>query len=157
MLHSSFLSLTTSLWLDSASSSKLRWGHSYASSNRSWYRALSLATSWTPYIGDRRCTSLLSLASCIWSIALIAGLIFRGQSRVHVVAPTCSLCTQSSPSVLAMERSSRWMSRPSDFCKEHHNFTYKNIERHTAHTVVSWPNPELWIIIHMFILPIWWW
>ena len=29
----------------------------------------------------------------------------------------------------------------------------KNIERHTAHTVVSWPNPKL----NGFILPIWWW
>ena len=29
---------------------------------------------------------------------------------------------------------------------------YKNIERHTAHTIVSWPNPKQWVIgkdIHM--------
>ena len=25
---------------------------------------------------------------------------------------------------------------------------YKNIERHTAHTIVSWPNPKQWIIVH---------
>ena len=24
----------------------------------------------------------------------------------------------------------------------------KNIERHTAHAIVSWPNPEQWVIIH---------
>ena len=28
-------------------------------------------------------------------------------------------------------------------------FTYhKNIERHTAHTIVSWPDPEQWVTIH---------
>ena len=26
--------------------------------------------------------------------------------------------------------------------------TYKNIERHTAHTIVSWPSPKQWIIVH---------
>ena len=25
---------------------------------------------------------------------------------------------------------------------------YLNIERHTAHTIVSWPNPKQWIIVH---------
>ena len=25
---------------------------------------------------------------------------------------------------------------------------HKNIERHTAHTIVSWPNPKQWVIIH---------
>ena len=25
---------------------------------------------------------------------------------------------------------------------------YKNIERHTTHTIVSWPNPKQWIIVH---------
>ena len=41
----------------------------------------------------------------------------------------------------------------------------KNIERHTAHTIVSWPNPKQWLIVHtsdlmmiiiqiMYILPI---
>ena len=24
----------------------------------------------------------------------------------------------------------------------------KNIERHTAHTIVSWPSPEQWVIVH---------
>ena len=24
----------------------------------------------------------------------------------------------------------------------------KNIERHTAHTIVSWPNPKQWIVVH---------
>ena len=24
----------------------------------------------------------------------------------------------------------------------------KNTERHTAHTIVSWPNPEQWVIVH---------
>ena len=27
-------------------------------------------------------------------------------------------------------------------------FQYKNIERHTADTIVSWPNPKQWIIVH---------
>ena len=25
---------------------------------------------------------------------------------------------------------------------------HKNIERHTAHSVVSWPNPKQWVIVH---------
>ena len=25
---------------------------------------------------------------------------------------------------------------------------HKNIERHTAHTIVPWPNPKQWIIVH---------
>ena len=25
---------------------------------------------------------------------------------------------------------------------------YKNIERHTADTIVSWPNPKQWVIVH---------
>ena len=25
---------------------------------------------------------------------------------------------------------------------------YKNIVRHTAHTIVSWPNPKQWLMIH---------
>ena len=25
---------------------------------------------------------------------------------------------------------------------------YKNIERHTTHTIVSWPNPKQWVIVH---------
>ena len=25
---------------------------------------------------------------------------------------------------------------------------YKNIERHTAHTIVSWPNRKQWVIVH---------
>ena len=24
----------------------------------------------------------------------------------------------------------------------------KNTERHTAHTIVSWPNPKQWVIVH---------
>ena len=24
----------------------------------------------------------------------------------------------------------------------------KNIDRHTAHTIVSWPNPKQWVIVH---------
>ena len=27
-------------------------------------------------------------------------------------------------------------------------FVYKNIERHTADTIVSWPNPKKWVIVH---------
>ena len=26
--------------------------------------------------------------------------------------------------------------------------TYKNIERHTAHTIVTWPTPKQWVIVH---------
>ena len=26
--------------------------------------------------------------------------------------------------------------------------TSKNTERHTAHTIVSWPNPKQWVIVH---------
>ena len=25
---------------------------------------------------------------------------------------------------------------------------FKNIERHTAHTIVSWPNPKQWVLVH---------
>ena len=37
------------------------------------------------------------------------------------------------------------------------NHLHKNIKRHTAHTIVSWPNPNQWIIVHtsdlmMFII-----
>ena len=28
------------------------------------------------------------------------------------------------------------------------NVYYKNIERHTAHTIVSWPSPKQWVIVH---------
>ena len=31
---------------------------------------------------------------------------------------------------------------PSPLC--HH----KNTEKHTAHTIVSWPNPKQWVIVH---------
>ena len=31
-------------------------------------------------------------------------------------------------------------------------FKNKNIERHTAHTIVSWPNPKQWVIVHSFDL-----
>ena len=27
-------------------------------------------------------------------------------------------------------------------------FDDKNIERHTAHTIVSWPNPKQWVTVH---------
>ena len=27
-------------------------------------------------------------------------------------------------------------------------YFYKNIEKHTAHTIVSWPNPKQWMIVH---------
>ena len=30
-------------------------------------------------------------------------------------------------------------------CPKH---SYKNIERRTAHTIVSWPNPKQWVIVH---------
>ena len=29
--------------------------------------------------------------------------------------------------------------------KEH---SHKNIERRTAHTIVSWPNPKQWVVVH---------
>ena len=29
-----------------------------------------------------------------------------------------------------------------------YNFNHKNIERHTADTIVSWPNPKQWVIVH---------
>ena len=28
------------------------------------------------------------------------------------------------------------------------NNVHKNIEKHTAHTIVSWPNPKQWVIVH---------
>ena len=28
------------------------------------------------------------------------------------------------------------------------NLIHMNIKRHTAHTIVSWPNPKQWIIVH---------
>ena len=30
----------------------------------------------------------------------------------------------------------------------HIKYNGKNIERHTAHTIVSWPNPKQWAIVH---------
>ena len=27
-------------------------------------------------------------------------------------------------------------------------YVHKNIERHTAHTIVSWPNPTQWVVVH---------
>ena len=27
-------------------------------------------------------------------------------------------------------------------------YTHKNIERHAADTIVSWPNPKQWVIVH---------
>ena len=32
--------------------------------------------------------------------------------------------------------------------KVHINTFYKNLERHTVHTIVSWPNPKQWIIVN---------
>ena len=32
---------------------------------------------------------------------------------------------------------------------------HKNIERHTAHTIVSWPNPKQWVIVMVFNGKIW--
>ena len=29
------------------------------------------------------------------------------------------------------------------------SWIHKNIERHTTHTIVSWPNPKQWIIVHV--------
>ena len=31
--------------------------------------------------------------------------------------------------------------------ESYHLFIHKNIERHTAHTIVSWPNPKQWVIV----------
>ena len=28
------------------------------------------------------------------------------------------------------------------------HFTYRKIKRHTAHAIVSWPNPKKWVIVH---------
>ena len=27
-------------------------------------------------------------------------------------------------------------------------WSLKNIEKHTAHTIISWPNPKQWVIVH---------
>ena len=32
--------------------------------------------------------------------------------------------------------------------KAHPSSWYKNIERHAAHTIVSWPNPKQWVVVH---------
>ena len=42
-----------------------------------------------------------------------------------------------------------WMI-PCNFITEviHSKRGYKNIVRHTAHTIVSWPNPKQWLMIH---------
>ena len=31
-------------------------------------------------------------------------------------------------------------------------YIIKNIEKHTAHIIVSWPNPKQWVIVHTFDL-----
>ena len=49
-----------------------------------------------------------------------------------------------------------WSSRSNvDGCKselkrfpKHHNDIQKHIERHTTYTIVSWPNPKQWVIVH---------
>ena len=33
-------------------------------------------------------------------------------------------------------------------CHLHNLWCHKNIERHTVHTIVSWPNPKQWVIVH---------
>ena len=33
-------------------------------------------------------------------------------------------------------------------CLSHLICCHKNIERHTTHTIVSWPNPKQWVIVH---------
>ena len=39
-----------------------------------------------------------------------------------------------------------------EYCSLVYNVTlpnvHKNTERHTAHTIVSWPNPKQWVIVH---------
>ena len=37
-----------------------------------------------------------------------------------------------------------WLSTKANFTES----AQKNIERHTAHTIVSWPNPKQWVIVH---------
>ena len=32
--------------------------------------------------------------------------------------------------------------------KQNNTIPYKNIERHTVRTIVSWPNPKQWVIVH---------
>ena len=40
-----------------------------------------------------------------------------------------------------------WINRGLVFQACLHQRNYKNIERHTAYTIVSWPNPKQWVII----------
>ena len=53
----------------------------------------------------------------------------------------------------------RWYAKGLDYCSHRvhckkqtrqigHNNHYKNLERHTADTIVSWPNPKQWVIVH---------
>ena len=32
--------------------------------------------------------------------------------------------------------------------QKHGLLPYKNIKRHTAHTIISWPHPKRWIVVH---------
>ena len=45
-----------------------------------------------------------------------------------------------------------WFETPSRSLCRHCNadniIQKKNIERHTTHTIVSWPNPKQWVIVH---------
>ena len=34
------------------------------------------------------------------------------------------------------------------WCVDGNNIITKNTESHTAHTIVSWPNPKQWVIVH---------
>ena len=53
-----------------------------------------------------------------------------------------SLCLDASFNMVRLSRDNRWS-------RSHYILPYKNIKRHTAHTIVSWPNPKQQIIIHI--------
>ena len=42
----------------------------------------------------------------------------------------------------------RQMSHQSDLAFVHLKHSRKNIVKHTAHTIVSWPNPKQWLMVH---------
>ena len=42
----------------------------------------------------------------------------------------------------------RWMEFTNGLQLCHYFDVYKNIKWHTAHTIVSWPNPKQWVIVH---------
>ena len=87
-----------------------------------------------------------------WSIYLLPrfndgavkfGLIISNLSSSD--SSSCSANTTRSSIIIIIitnNHSLKWNPRQDQRCSK------KNIEKHTAHTIVSWPNPKQWVIVH---------